>query len=96
MHKVEDLVSALGVDAGASKIEFSRVCAIFEDGTNALRSRPLPLLGYAHLLCHITYVRAKFAARVVLLAVEAATENVEGVGREVLCVIVGDLGNETY
>jgi len=40
-RKVDDLVAALGVDSGISKIEVSRICAELEGEVALWRSRPL-------------------------------------------------------
>jgi transposase-like protein len=39
--KVDDLVKALGVDAGIAKSEVSRICAELDGEVAAFRSRPL-------------------------------------------------------
>ena len=41
-RKVDDLVKALGVDAGISKSEVSRICAELDAEVAAFRSRSLP------------------------------------------------------
>jgi putative transposase len=89
-RKVDDLVQALGVDAGISKSEVSRICAGLDEEMNAFRTRPLSHLGFAYLLCDATYVKARVGGRVVSRAVVVAT----GVGvdgtREVLGIDIGD------
>ena len=49
-RKVDDLVSALGVDAGISKSEVSRICAALDEQMNEFRSRPLSHLAFPYLL----------------------------------------------
>ena len=49
-RKVDDLVSALGVDAGISKSEVSRICAALDEEMNEFRSRPLSHLAFPYLL----------------------------------------------
>ena len=49
-RKVDDLVMALGVDAGISKSEVSRICAQLDEKMNEFRSRPLSHLGFPYLL----------------------------------------------
>ena len=64
-RKVDDLVAALGVDAGISKSEVSRICAGLDEEMGAFRTRPLSHLGFAYLLCDATYVKARVGGRVV-------------------------------
>ena len=89
-RKVDDLVQALGVDAGISKSEVSRICRALDEEMVAFRSRPLSHLAFAYLLCDATYVKARVGGRVVSRAVVVAT----GVGvdgtREVLGIDIGD------
>ena len=40
-RKFDDLVTALGVDAGISKSEVSRICAAMDEELEAFRTRPL-------------------------------------------------------
>ena len=40
-RKVDDLVKALGVDAGISKSEVSRICAELDEEVGAFRDRSL-------------------------------------------------------
>ena len=49
-RKVDDLVAVLGVDAGISKSEVSRICAQLDEEMNAFRTRPLSHLAFPHLL----------------------------------------------
>jgi len=89
-RKVDDLVQALGVDAGISKSEVSRICQELDEEMAEFRARPLSHLGFAYLLCDATYVKARVGGRVVSRAVVVAT----GVGldgtREVLGIDLGD------
>ena len=89
-RKVDDLVQALGVDAGISKSEVSRICTELDDEMAAFRTRPLSHLAFPYLFCDATYVKARVGGRVVSRAVVVAT----GVGadgtREVLGIAVGD------
>ncbi len=89
-RKVDDLVSALGVDAGISKSEVSRICAQLDEEMNAFRSRPLSHLGFPYLLCDATYVKARVGGRVVSRAVVVATGVAEDASREVLGIAIGD------
>jgi transposase-like protein len=89
-RKVDDLVQALGVDAGISKSEVSRICAGLDEEMEAFRERPLSHLSFPYVLCDATYVKARVGGRVVSRAVVVAT----GIGidgsREVLGIAIGD------
>jgi len=89
-RKVDDLVSALGVDAGISKSEVSRICAQLDEEMIAFRGRPLSHLAFAYLLCGATYVKARVAGRVLSRAVVVATGVGEDGSREVLGISIGD------
>ena len=89
-RKVDDLVAALGVDAGISKSEVSRICAGLDEEMNEFRSRPLSHLAFAYLLCDATYVKARVGGRVVSRAVVVATGVAEDASREVLGISIGD------
>ena len=84
------MVSALGVDAGISKSEVSRICAQLDEEMNTFRSRPLSHLAFPYLLCDATYVKARVAGRVVSRAVVVATGIAEDASREVLGISIGD------
>ena len=89
-RKVDDLVSALGVNAGISKSEVSRICAQLDEEMNAFRTRDLSHLGFPYLLCDATYVKARVGGRVVSRAVVIATGVAEDASREVLGIAIGD------
>ncbi len=89
-RKVDDLVSALGVDAGISKSEVSRICGALDEEMTAFRARNLSHLGFVYLLCDATYVKARVGGRVVSRAVVVATGVAEDASREVLGVAIGD------
>ena len=89
-RKVDDLVGALGVDAGISKSEVSRICANLDEEMTAFRGRDLSHLGFVYLLCDATYVKARVAGRVVSRAVVVATGVAEDATREVLDIAIGD------
>ena len=89
-RKVDDLVSALGVDAGISKSEVSRICAALDEEMDAFRARNLSHLALPYLLCDATYVKARVGGRVVSRAVVVATGVAEDASREVLGVAIGD------
>ena len=89
-RKVDDLVMALGVGAGISKSEVSRICVQLDEEMNAFRTRPLSHLGFPYLLCDATYVKARVGGRVVSRAVVIATGVAEDASREVLGIAIGD------
>lgn len=89
-RKVDDLVSALGVDAGISKSEVSRICAGLDEEMVTFRTRSLSHLAFPYLLCDATYVKARVAGRVVSRAVVVATGVARDGTREVLGIAIGD------
>lgn len=89
-RKVDDLVGALGSEAGISKSEVSRICAQLDEEMVAFRGRDLSHLGFVYLLCDATYVKARVAGRVVSRAVVVATGVAEDATREVLGIAIGD------
>ena len=89
-RKVDDLVSALGGDAGISKSEVSRICAGLDEEMSAFRARPLSHVAFPYLLCDATYVKARVGGRVVSRAVVVATGVGEDASREVLGIAIGD------
>lgn len=89
-RKVDDLVSALGIDAGISKSEVSRICGELDATVGAFRNRQLGDSRYPYLFLDATYVKAHAGGSVVSKAVVIAT-GVTAVGqREVLGCAVGD------
>ena len=95
-RKVDDLVRALGIDAGLSKSEVSRICADLDDEMAAFRSRDLSALEFPYVFLDATYLKARVEHQVVSRAVVVAT-GVSGDGRrEVLGVAVGDTENEAF
>jgi putative transposase len=89
-RKVDDLVKALGVDAGISKSEVSRICGELDQEVAAFRSRPLSHTGFPYVFLDATYVKARVDSRVVSRAVVIATGVTADGGREVLGCEVGD------
>ncbi|MFP5316791.1 MAG: IS256 family transposase [Acidimicrobiia bacterium] len=89
-RKVDDLVKALGLEAGISKSEVSRICRELDADMEAFRDRPLGHVAFPYVFCDATYVKGRVRGRVVSRAVVVAT-GVSAVGdREVLGVSVGD------
>ena len=89
-RKVDDLVKALGVEAGISKSEVSRICAELDAEVAAFRSRSLAHTGFPYLFLDATYLKARVDGRVVSRAVVIATGVTADGGREVLGLDVGD------
>jgi putative transposase len=89
-RKVDDLVRALGVEAGISKSEVSRICAELDAEVAAFRSRSLSHTAFPYLFVDATYLKARVDGRVVSRAVVIATGVTADGGREVLGVDVGD------
>ena len=89
-RKVDDLVKALGVDAGISKSEVSRICGELDGEVAAFRSRSLAHTAFAYLFLDATYLKARVDGRVVSRAVVIATAVTADGGREVLGLDVGD------
>jgi putative transposase len=89
-RKVDDLVQALGLEAGISKSEVSRICTELDEGLEAFRTRPLGHVEFPYVFVDATYVKARVRGRVVARAVVVATGVSAGGDREVLGVEVGD------
>jgi putative transposase len=89
-RKVDDLVKALGVEAGISKSEVSRICVELDDEVGAFRSRSLAHTAFPYVFLDATYLKARVDGRVVSRAVVIATGVTADGGREVLGLDVGD------
>ena len=72
-RKVDDLVKALGIDAGISKSEVSRICADLDVEVGAFRDRTLGETAYPYVFLDATYRKARVNHRVVSQAVVIAT-----------------------
>jgi putative transposase len=89
-RKVDDLVAALGIDAGISKSTVSRICAELDEVVAAFRDRPLGHVEFPYVFLDATYVKAHEGAHVVSKAVVVATGVAQSGDREVLGLGVGD------
>jgi transposase-like protein len=89
-RKVDDLVAALGLDAGISKSEVSRICKELDSEMAAFRDRPLGHVEFPYVFADATYVKARVNGRVVSKAVVIATGVTRDGDREVLGLAVGD------
>ena len=97
-RSVDDLVAAMGVEAGISKSEASRICAGLDERVEAFRNRTLGHVAFPYVYLDATYVAVRDDAlgQVVSRAVVVATGiSAEG-AREVLGVDIGDSEDETF
>jgi len=72
-RKVDDLVAALGVDAGISKSEVSRICADLDVDVAVFQGRELTEQAFPYVFVDATYCKARVGGRVVSQAVVIAT-----------------------
>jgi putative transposase len=89
-RKVDDLVAALGVLAGISKSEVSRICVELDQSLEAFRTRPLGHAEFPYVFLDATYVKARDDGRVVNKAIVVATGVARTGDREVLGCAAGD------
>ncbi len=89
-RKVDDLVRALGIDAGISKSEVSRICAELDTVVGAFRERRLDHVAFPYVFLDATYVKAHEGASSVGKAIVIATGVTVTGDREVLGLAVGD------
>jgi transposase-like protein len=89
-RKVDDLVRALGIEAGISKSEVSRICAELDAVVAAFRERRLDHARFPYVFLDATYVKAHDGASVVSKAIVIATGVTTSGDREVLGLAVGD------
>jgi transposase-like protein len=89
-RKVDDLVRALGIDAGISKSEVSRICGELDAVVGAFRERRLEHVAFPYVFLDATYVKAHEGASVVSKAIVIATGVTATGDREVLGLAVGD------
>jgi putative transposase len=95
---VDDLVEAMGVEAGISKSEVSRICAGLDERVDAFRNRTLGHVTFPYVYLDATYlnVRDDALGQVVSRAVVVATGITATGGREVLGMDIGDSEDETF
>ena len=89
-RKVDDLVTALGIEAGISKSEVSRICTELDAVVASFRDRPLGHTRFRYVFLDATYVKAHDGASVVSKAIVIATGVTASGDREVLGLAVGD------
>ena len=93
---VDDLVAALGIDAGISKSEVSRICTGLDEQVAAFRHRPLHHTEFPYVFLDATYLHVRRSGQVTSMAVVVATGVTTGGGREVLGLDVGDSEDEVF
>jgi putative transposase len=91
-RKVDDLVTALGIDAGVSKSQVSRICVDLDAAVGEFRQRRLDHVEFPYVFLDATYVKAHEGARVVSKATVVATDGT----REVLGLAVGDSEDKAF
>jgi transposase-like protein len=89
-RKVDDLVAALGIEAGVSKSEVSRICGELDGIVSGFRSRRLDHVAFPYVFLDATYVKAHEGASVVSKAIVVATGVTAKGEREILGLDVGD------
>ena len=89
-RKVDDLVQALGLQAGISKSEVSRICAELDESLDVFRQRSLAHTGVPYVVLVATYLKGRSGGAVTARAVVVATGVTQGGDREVLGLAVGD------
>ena len=95
-RKVDDLVTALGIDAGVSKSQVSRICTELDGAVTAFRERRLDHIEFPYVFLDATYVKAHDGAHVVSKAVIVATGVAADGNREVLGLAVGDSEDKAF
>jgi putative transposase len=89
-RKVDDLVTALGLESGISKSEVSRICTELDEQLGAFRSRSLAHIEFPYVFLDATYLKGRVDHQVVSRAVVVATGVSMDGHREVLGCAVGD------
>ena len=89
-RKVDDLVTALGIDTGISKSEVSRICGELDAVVATFRDRSLGHIAFPYVFLDATYVKAHDGASVVSKAIVIATGVTKHGDQEVLGLAVGD------
>jgi putative transposase len=95
-RKVDDLVKSLGLQAGISKSEVSRICAGLDDDLEAFRTRTLDHVEFPYVFVDATFVKGRVRGRVLSRAVVVATGVTATGDREVLGVDIGDTENGAF
>jgi putative transposase len=95
-RKVDDLVAALGIDAGVSKSQVSRICSELDVAVSEFRERHLDHIEFPYVFLDATYVKAHHGAQVVAKAIVIATGVARDGNREVLGLAVGDSEDKAF
>jgi putative transposase len=95
-RKVDDLVAALGIDAGVSKSQVSRICTELDTTVAEFRERRLDHIEFPYVFLDATYVKAHDGAHVVSKAIIVATGVAADGNREVLGLAVGDSEDKAF
>ncbi len=95
-RKVDDLVAALGVDAGISKSEVSRICSEMDVELEAFRTRSLADTTYPYVFLDATYIKGRVNNRVVSRAVVVAMGVTRDGNREILGLSIGDSEDKVF
>jgi putative transposase len=88
-RKVDDLVKSLGLEAGISKSEVSRICSELDGDLEAFSTRTLGHVEVPYVFVDATFVKGCVRGRVVSRAVVVATGVTATGDREVLGVDIG-------
>jgi putative transposase len=92
-RKVDDLEKALGVDAGISKSEVSRICTGLDAEVAQFRDRTLASQDFPYMFLDATCRKARVGHRIVSQAVVVAVGVAADGRRELLGFDVGDREN---
>ncbi len=96
-RSVDDLVEAMGVEAGISKSEVSRICAGLDETVGAFRTRSLDHVGFPYVYLDATYLHVRNeSSQVTSMAVVVATGVTATGQREILGLDVGDSEDEVF
>src|SRR3954451_15661774 len=94
---VDDLVEAMGVDAGISKSEVSRICAGLDEIVGGFRTRTIGHIEFPYVYLDATYLNVRNATgQLVSMAVIVASGIAADGSREILGLDVGDSEEETF
>ncbi len=95
-RKVDDLVTALGIDAGVSKSQVSRICSELDGAVASFAERRLDYVEFPYLFLDATYVKAHEGPQVVSKAIVVATGVAADGHREVLGLAVGNSEDKAF
>ena len=89
-RKGDDLVQALGLQAGISKSEVSRICSELDESLEAFRTRSLAHVAFPYVFLDATYLKGRVGSSVAARVVVVAMGVTIGGERDVLGLAVGD------